>query len=230
MHTSINPTEIQRAPLSSFQNIRSSILYGKALQDVKQIERSIAQFGMIMPIIVTKTKGALIVMDGKKRLSALKRMTFAGTLPRSLVTIPYIMADEAHMFGRRTVSVLSSQELFRSILRLKTSGHSVETIAQKLFLCRRSVEELLQLSHLSETVRNAFFRQDISFEQAHAFSAMPCHNAQTSLFLSLGPFAKVSEILDGLEAFQSREENELRPMSVLPLSDVSQNFIWDHAA
>lgn len=231
---------MKRAPLSSFQNMRNGILFGKALDDVKQIERSIAQFGMIMPIIVTRAKDSFIVMDGKKRLTALKRMSFAGKLPRSLVTIPYVLADEAHEYGRRSVSILSSQELYWSVMRLKSQGEDVHTIADKLYLCRTSVEELLQLSHLSEPVRKAFFRQDISFEQAHAFSTMPCQGTQTAVFMELGPFATVNTILTKLKTYRinepaitckSHETSAFQaPAANLIASHISQNFVWDRAA
>jgi len=237
MHNPMNRTEMKRAHLSAFQTLRNGILFGKALEDVKQIERSIAQFGMIMPIIVTQAKDALIIMDGKKRLTALKRMAFAGTLPRSLVKIPYILADEAHEFGRRSVSILSSQDLYREVVQLKSNGDGVQTIANQLFLCRASVEELLQLSHLSDPIRKAFFRQDISFEQAHAFSTMPCKNTQTLIFMSVGPFAKVSEILIalknyGMDSFATTRKNvnpQLITPKLFPLR-IPHNLEWDRAA
>jgi hypothetical protein len=236
MHKPNTTPDMKRAPLSAFQNIRSGILFGKALEDVKQIERSIALFGMIMPIIVSQAKDSLVVMDGKKRLAALKRMAFAGTLPRSLVTIPYVFVDEAHKFGRRPVLALSSQDLFRAVMSLKAKSDDVDTIADKIYLCRASVEELLQLSHLSETVRKAFFRQDISFEQAHAFSTMPCKDAQTAVFMSVGPFATVSTILTTLKTYQmdhiSLKARALEPSAIskLPDTQIPQNFIWDRAA
>lgn len=195
MHT----IEIKRAPLSSFRNLRSTVLFGKALEDVKQIERSIAQFGMLMPITVTKAKNSFIVIDGKKRLSALKRMEFAGTLPRSLVETPYLFVEEAQQFGRGSVSVLSSQELYRAVETLKSGGDEIEAIAKKLYLCRRTVQEILHLTHLCDVVKHAFFRRAISFEQAYAFSTMPCHITQKRTFLTLGPFANVTTILDTIQ-------------------------------
>lgn len=196
----MHKTEIKRAPISAFQNIRNVILFGEALKDVRQIERSIAEFGMIMPIIVTGTNNSLMVIDGKKRLTALKRMAFAGTLPRSLVKIPYLFLDEAQKFGRRPLSILPSPEIYKSVEKLKFEGDSVTNIARKLYLCRRSVQEMLHLTHLCDVIKKAFFRQSISFEQAHAFSTMPCKATQNRIFFMLGPFAEVPEILEALKA------------------------------
>jgi len=82
--------QISYAPLTRFRAPTSSILFGQPLNDVKQMEVSIQTHGLLSPLRVLVHKGKFIVIDGRKRLTALRRMRFKGELPRNLQTIPYV--------------------------------------------------------------------------------------------------------------------------------------------
>ena len=84
------PVLITTAKLAEFKSPTARILFGERLQDIKQIQASIAAHGLLNPLIVMRQGKKFIVIDGKKRLAALRRMRFAGTLPRSLINVPYI--------------------------------------------------------------------------------------------------------------------------------------------
>ena len=73
-------TELKTAPLNAFKTLRAPILCGQNLNDVKNLERSILEFGLMSPVIVSVAGKDLVVIDGKKRLAAIKRLSFAGTL------------------------------------------------------------------------------------------------------------------------------------------------------
>ena len=72
-----------RAPLSDFALPRSPILVGQALKSVRELEASIARFGLLAPVVVTRgsTDGRWTVVDGRKRLLAIRRLGFGGNLP-----------------------------------------------------------------------------------------------------------------------------------------------------
>lgn len=238
-------TTISQAPLSEFKALRSTILLGQELADVKHIERSIAQFGLISPLIVSKTRQGLIVIDGKKRLTAIKRMAFKGTLPRSLVNISYILIENADATEIPMMSVLSLRDFYSAVTTLKSQGHSVDSIAGQLYLCRRTVTDFIRLSHLCLPIRNALFKNIISFDQAKAYAAIPDEEAQIAVLKDLGPFAKPSAILEAMEslrnafdikAAQDTQVNFESPEFALTSDDFvtlpssGKSFVWAQAA
>lgn len=201
-------TEMKTAPISAFKSLRAPILCGQNLNDVKSLERSILEFGLISPIIVSVAKNSLVIIDGKKRIAAIKRLAFSGNLPRSLVNIPYILTDEAKEMDFHSASVLSSRELYQAVMMMKEKSVDLEEIAAKLYLDRRSIVEMISLSRLSEKMRQAFFAKTISFDQALAFTALPDTNAQEALLLELGPFAKPRVILEAIREQNLRVEEK----------------------
>ena len=160
------------------------------------------------PVIVSVAGKDLVVIDGKKRLAAIKRLSFAGTLPRSLVNIPYILTAEAKQMDFRAASVFSGRDLYQAVMELKASGNAIEKIAERLYLDRRSVNETISLSRLSTRLRQAYFAKTISFEQALAFTALPDKAAQDALLIRLGPFAKPHDILETIR--EDKKQAEIR--------------------
>jgi len=202
--------EMKTAPISAFKSLRSPILCGQNLNDVKTLERSILEFGLMSPIVVSVAKNYLVIIDGKKRLAAIKRLAFAGTLPRSLVNIPYILTDEANQMDFRAASILSGRDLYSAVMALKHAGIEIEEIAARLYLDRRSIVETISLSRLSTRLRQAYFAKTISFQQALAYTAEPDQAAQEALLLELGPFAKPRAILETLRHNKIRLEEKSR--------------------
>lgn len=229
-------TEMKTAPISAFKSLRAPILCGQNLNDVKSLERSILEFGLISPIIVSVANNHLVIIDGKKRFAAIKRLAFSGNLPRSLVNIPYILTEEAKEMDFHTASVLSGRDLYQAVMTLKDKSVDIEEIAARLYLDRRSVVEMISLSRLSEKMRQAFFTGTISFDQALAFTALPDTKTQEALLLELGPFAKPRVILEAIREQNTRiEEKPAEDLEtnilVLPVSQNSflENSYTDYA-
>lgn len=213
-HTKLKTTEFKTAPISAFKSLRAPILCGQNLNDVKNIERSILEFGLMSPIVVSVAKHRLVIIDGKKRLAAIKRLAFDGTLPRSLVNIPYILTEDAKEMDFRAASVLSGRDLYQAVMSLKQSGTNVEDIAKRLYLDRRSIIETISLSRLSDQLRQAFFDKTISFDQALAFTALPDLAKQEALLLKLGPFAKPRVILETIRDLKNQAQIKIEASQV----------------
>lgn len=229
MHT----VELKRAPFSKFKTLRAPMLFGQFLSDVKQIERSIQKYGLMTPIIVTEAQGRLVVADGKKRLAAIRRMTFAGTLPRSLTTVPYIHLEEAGRIDFHTASVLSAYDIYESVMSLKSQGQDVAAIAEALYLCRRSVTDIISLSHLATPLRKAFFNRAISFDQAKAYATLPDEDEQIAILTALGPFAQPQDILTAVR--DARFETVINQFSIIEdnvvtLPQTQKTYVWEQKA
>jgi len=194
------PLDITRAKLAKFRAPTSRILFGDRLKQVVQIQNSIAAHGLLNPLIVMRRGNKLVVVDGKKRLAALRRMRFAGELPRSLVEVPYILVSQETRYEGTTMSLLSNQERYEEVVKLRQKGLGLMEIAAELYISKNCVKDLLRIALLSPRLRKAYFGAAITMEQARAFASLPTQDAQDQLLIALGPFANAPEILKAIEA------------------------------
>lgn len=194
------PLQINTAKLSDFRAPTTRILFGERLKDVQQIEASIAQHGLLNPLIVMQRGKKLILIDGKKRLAAMRRMRFVGKLPRSLVRVPYILVDQGQKFDLDAMGLLSNRERFEEVVRLRNKGMGLMEIASTLYISKQCVKDLLSIKRLSPRLRQAYFGGTITMDQARAFATLPNVDTQDQLLITLGPFANTPEILKAIEA------------------------------
>lgn len=177
----------QTASLSSFRSPTPQILFGKALSDVKTLARSIAQHGLLSPLLVSRHNGRLIVIDGRKRLAALRRLRFQKRLPRDLTHIPYVMST--HSQQKHLPHLLSARDLYAQVTALNAEGKTAENIAAALYLPHTMICDVLTIKRLSPALKRAFINGHLTLGQVKAFAALPHHGAQDRLLRILGPFA-----------------------------------------
>jgi len=194
------PLDITTARLADFRAPTSRILFGERLKQVIQIQNSIAAHGLLNPLVVMQRGHKLVVIDGKKRLAALRRMRFAGELPRSLVDVPYILVSQKTDYKDTAMSLLSNQERYEEVVKLRQKGLGLMEIAAELYISKNCVKDLLRIALLSPRLRKAYFGGAITMEQARAFATLPTLEAQDQLLIALGPFANAPEILKAIEA------------------------------
>ena len=159
-------SHMKTAPVDMFTTLRPRLFTGPLLQDIKSIQASIARFGLLSPIIVTRSGDRLIVLDGRKRLAAIRRLAFAGRLPRSLVNIPYVEVKDAKQTTSDAPSLMSNRDLFNTVISMFRADQDVSKIAADLYLCRKTVKHVLTLGRLSPRLRKAFFDRTLDFGQA----------------------------------------------------------------
>ncbi len=198
---------ISTAPVDKFVFVRPKILVGKLLQDIKTIQNSILRFGLLSPIIVRRHNGKLVVIDGRKRLAAIRRLRFAGQLPRSLVNIPYTELSDHKGLESPTPALMSNRELYTTVTNAFWEGNDETQIAQDLYLSRRCVQQILTLTRLSPKLRGLFFQRAIDFNQASKYAAQPRHIIQNQVFNAIGPFASADEIALAFENLETGHLN-----------------------
>lgn len=89
-----NRRPLHTAPLGLFRQAAPKLLSGEYKAQIGNLERSIAVNGLIRPLRVIPQNGRLVVVDGAKRLAALRKLAFAGALPKRLQVIPYVRLDQ----------------------------------------------------------------------------------------------------------------------------------------
>ncbi|MEL6688066.1 MAG: ParB N-terminal domain-containing protein [Pseudomonadota bacterium] len=193
--TDISPT--LSAPVDRFSLFKNRVLAGALLDDVKALEDSILRFGLLTPLIAAWQNGKLMIIDGRKRFAALRRLAFAGRLPHSLTKIPYVLANmnKPQMLSDDCPWV-GSELLYQSVRRRHQSGESAEVIAKTLGLSHQSVRDLLCLTRVVPFIRKACHQRQISLEATKAYASMPSHAHQLMAFHRLGFGALVEDILE----------------------------------
>ena len=189
-------SHMKTASVDMFTTLRPRMFAGSVLEDIKSIQASIAKFGLLSPLVVTRSENRLIVIDGRKRLAAIRRLAFMDRLPRSLINIPYLEVQDAKPAATDAPSLMSNRDLYVTVMDMFRAHQDVDKIAADLYLCRKIVKQVLTLGCLSPRLRKAFFDRTIDFAQAKAYAALPHHSAQETAFLALGPFAEDQAILN----------------------------------
>lgn len=189
-------SHIKTATVDMFTTLRPRLYVGRLLKDIKAVQASIARFGLLSPIVVSSFEGRLIIVDGRKRLAAIRRLEFMGRLPRSLVNIPYIELEDVRQIAPNAPALMSNRDLYTTVTDLFRQHQNVSLIASELYLSHKCVKQILTLARLSPRLRQAFFNRTIDFSRAKSYSALPAHTAQNRAFMALGPFADAQAILD----------------------------------
>ena len=216
----------ETAPLSDFKAPTNRILFGERLSAVKQIQQSVQKHGLLNPLIVAKSGKKLIVIDGKKRLSALRRLSFSGELPRSLVNVPYILVDETAAKAPGLIPLLSNRDRFTQVTQMRGQGMSLMEIATDLFITKQCVKDLLSITHLSPRLKNAFFGGTLSIEQARAFATLPHKDAQDALLITLGPFVNAPDILKAIQRGETVLDMGDDNLVILPSRSVKPAYYY----
>ncbi|MEP1230642.1 MAG: ParB N-terminal domain-containing protein [Litorimonas sp.] len=190
---------ISIAPVDNFVFARPRILVGKLLQDIKTLQNSILKYGLLSPIIVREHNGKLVVVDGRKRLAAIRRLRFLGQLPRSLVNIPYTELSTHKGIESPTPALMSNRELYNTVTQAFADGNDEGQIAKDLYLSRRCIQQILTLTRLSPMIRGLFFERVINFNQARRYAGEPRQTIQNTVFKMIGPFALIEEISQALQ-------------------------------
>lgn len=186
----------RHANLDEFDLIRGQILLGRRLRDIQILENSIARFGLLSPLIALKKSKRLTVIDGRKRLTAIRRLEFQGRLPSSLSRLPYFFAHETEKTEPIASALLSNSSLFDAVQAEFQRGTSSGTIADRFQISRQCVRDILSLSRLSPMVRMAFFDRSIDLPQTRAYAAIPSLYEQDICLMRLGKGATPKQILN----------------------------------
>lgn len=160
---------------------------------------------MIKPLVVSRNRKRLVVIDGRKRLMALRRLMFNGTLPKHLRRVPYIIIDQnrqgasdSTISKKRTRDTLTSDKLYGLIKHEQRCGKSISEIARQYNITKDTTRRLLTIDNLSSGLRRAFLGKQISLKQALAFATLPNTASQDALYAQLGALAKEDDILKAI--------------------------------
>lgn len=193
-------------------------------EDVKAIKDSIQRDGLFHPLLVAKKRNKYEVIDGKKRLQAIKALAKSSLFTRALGKIPCVVVSEgcsANLHHRKP-SLMSETELAHSIIKLAQNGATHSEIAKRFDCDPIIVKDALSLSKLNAKILKHFNQGSLSLEQASALATIPNPKAQLDLLIQLGPFALnrdiIKRIKDGETVLSMPDESIIIVPSRTPLS------------
>lgn len=180
---------IQYAPVDSFILPQQKLVQGDHLNLVKSLQDSLQRKGLLVPLTAAAVADKPMIIDGRKRLLALRRLAFHGQMPSALSVIPYVVGKASTSHARKTSKLTASPALYDTVREQREAGHDLDVIAADLHISRQCVRDLLSLNCLHPILRKAFFRQHIDFGQVKALTAIPVMDRQLALMRYLGPEA-----------------------------------------
>jgi len=165
--------------------------------DVKAIINSIARDGLFHPLLVTKRRNKYEVVDGKKRLQAIKALSKSSLFTRALKKIPCILVTENNLDAINPVkpSLMSEPEFSHAVIKLAREGVTKPSIAKRFDCDTGVIEDAISLSKLNPKILKHFNQGSLSLDQASALATIPNPKAQLDLLLQLGPFALDKSII-----------------------------------
>lgn len=213
-------TNYFRAEISLFKSSAPTVLYGEQLKSIHAMQASIARFGLFSPITVLRQGEHLMVVDGRKRLAALRRLQFCGELPDKLLSIPYVIVNTVRQrrlgLGQEHLPLLNNDEKYNLIMDLQDEGLGAMEIAAQLHISHEFALMVTRIGQLSPDLQLAFLQDTLTVEQAHAFASIPNLKAQTKLLEMLGPHVEAPSVIQAIKAGETVLEIDDEHVYVLP--------------
>lgn len=169
-------------------------------KDLSKIRQSIIKDGLLYPLVVVKDGAKYLVIDGKKRLSVIRKLSKSSHYSRSTAKIPCLIQDAITIMPvmSRRPTLLTGPELAHQIIVAAQSRVSHAFIAQRFECDITVVNDCLSLTKLHPELLMHFNNKAISLEQAAALATIENMDAQLSLLHQLGPFVSNTEIIDAI--------------------------------
>lgn len=187
--------DIQFAPLVQFKLLREAPIRGERLNAIRTVEQSILNQGLNTPLLVTPCGDHLIVVDGRNRLGALRRLAFSGKHDALIKQIPYrclengtVSASDDTTINDSSVPRIASRHVFDPVLfaeveQMRRSGLSVSECATICEIPLQCAKDLQSLSCVHPAIRDLFFDRQISFQTVLDLAIIPDQKQQLSQLL-----------------------------------------------
>lgn len=156
---------------------------------LQELVASIRAVGLIAPLAVAQGYGgAWYVLDGNRRLAALRQVAKADGWPDDQ-SVPVRKVDDSLFEASLAANVVRAPmhpvDQFEAFARMHAEGKTVGDIAARFGLHDRTVRQRLALGQLHPTIRAAWRAEEISAEQAQAFTLTEDQDKQAKVFAEL---------------------------------------------
>ena len=159
------------------------------LVDIDVLAALIKSQGLLQNLVVRDTgHGKYEVVDGLRRLAALKSLIKTGDWPRTKPVAINVLSDGhndtevslAANLGRVDMHPADTFEAFRDLA--EREGASAETIGMRFGYATTTVRGFLKLANVSPKLMKAFRKDEISLDQMKALAITDDHKRQEEVF------------------------------------------------
>lgn len=161
--------------------------------EIDTLAELIAAEGLQTPLNgYRRGKTQLAIYDGRRRLLALRKLAKQDRLPKDCKPGIPCRIDRREIARQASLSAdighrgFHPAEASRQFLKLADDGQTIPDIAKTYSISERAVSGLLKLSRLAPKLFEAFAADEITLEQARAFTLVEDHARQISVFESGG--------------------------------------------
>lgn len=156
---------------------------------LQELVASIRAVGLVAPLAVAEgASGFWYVIDGNRRLAALRQVAKLDKLPDDHPVEVRRVDDnlfEASLAANVVRAPMHPVDQFEAFARMHAEGKTVGDIAARFGLHDRTVQQRLALGRLHPTIRAAWRAEEISAEQAQAFTLTEDQDKQAKVFAEL---------------------------------------------
>lgn len=147
-------------------------------QDLQTLAQSIAEHGVLQPVVLTETEGGLRLVAGERRLRA-SRLAGRTTIPaiiRSTDEQQQLALALVENIQRSDLNALDEAQAFRRLI--EEFDLTQEQVAQQVGRSRAAIANTLRLLAVAPAVQNALRAGRITEGHARALAGLPDHDTQ----------------------------------------------------
>lgn len=198
--------------------------------DLDELQNSIELDGLLNPILVVRSGNSYQVVDGKKRLKVIRKLSKNSRYERRYSKVPCLINDgdiPDITIPTNKPLLLNDQELAHNIIKA-SHGQSSLSIIAKRYGCDLTVAlKCLNLKNLHREIFKLFTKGTLSLDQAAALSTLSSKTKQLDILLKLGPSARISKIMTAVCAQSNYVSSAVRSYEPLYDSDnqITENLL-----
>ncbi|EMS80177.1 ParB/RepB/Spo0J family partition protein [Desulfotignum phosphitoxidans] len=190
-------------------------------EELERLKESIAEQGVLQPLLVRHMDGAYELIAGERRLRAAKsaNLSHVPVVVKHLTDEQVLEVSIIENIQRANLNVLEEAEAYFRLM--DEFGYTQEKVAQKIGKNRSTIANLLRLRGLPEKIKQSLLNEDISTGHARALLGAESLETQLALFEQVIAH-KLSVRKTELLVNQSKQE---KPAPVRNLSATEQAFL-----
>ncbi len=181
--------EVQQLKLSELQAGKGALMVRQvgAGDGIKELAANIERFGLIQPLLVTRNGAGYVVVDGNRRLAALR------ALKRPPETVDCVVKEDAgigHGLSANTMRAeMNPMDRYDAYAKLVAQGLGAAEVAQAFGVKAKEVEQILALAALAPSIKDRVRQGKVSFDTAKALTIAGDHQTQERLLKRHGDYA-----------------------------------------
>lgn len=151
-------------------------------EELDRLRQSIAQQGVLQPLLVREMDGSYELIAGERRLRAAKEttLTHVPVFIKNLTDEQVLEVSIIENIQRENLNVLEEAEAYYRLI--KEFGYTQEKVAEKIGKNRSTIANLLRLRTLPEVIKESLIAEKISMGHARALLGAGSEENQICLF------------------------------------------------